>query len=445
VPRSAERPLLLGVAPRHALAFAARALGGGLSERELVVIFERAGALTLPAAADVAAAIAALESRGTGVTAFVPELTFPAIVAISAARRRVAPPLAGPLALASRRESLVAPAALPFGVTVETIASGESKPARYRFDADSRPAEIDEQLRAMQREVDENAIDIVRRNVANVAAGDVFSSAAEAAERGVLTGTGYPETLMTAPPRRGRVRLPAPAALRRRSTVAVARLGRSEMLRGHAAGVVARLHRDAGKFAAVVLVIDSAGGDLSAADRAWTLLRALEIPVVAYVHRAVSAGYLIASAANAIVANPCAEVGGVGVVSYRAGAEPLLRRAGFTRTAADAYPRERLGGARRGLAALSHELMLQRIAAARPAVDVETIRGGRLFAPRAAQELHLVDEIGTLDAALRTAASLAGISAEAMRVAAVGEGRWWSQLRRGRELVDALWRLQPFR
>ncbi len=438
----AERPLLLRLSsPDHALAFTLRAPEG---TSELVLMFERAGGLTLPAAADIAATIAALESRGTAVTAYTPELTFPAIVAISAARRRLAPPLAGPLALAARRESLVAAGALPFGVTVETIASGDAKPARYRFDAEARPPEIDEQLRAVQREIDENAVEIVRRSIANVAAGDVFASAAEAAERGVLTGTGYPETLVSERPRRRRLRLSWPLLRRRRSTIAVVRLGRSAMLRGRAAGVAARLLRDAGKFAGVLLVVDSAGGDLSSADRAWTLLQALgrETPVVAFIHRAVSTGYLVASAANAIVASPCAEVGGAGVVSYRAGAEPLLRRAGFARVSADSYPRERVGGARRELAALSHELMLQRIAAARPRADIESIRGGDVFAPRAAHDLRLVDEIGTIDAAVRALASRAGIAAAAMRFVAAGERRfsWWSELRRGREIVDALFR-----
>ena len=264
----------------------------------------------------------------------------------------------------------------------------------------------------------------------------MFASAAEAAERGLLTGTGYPETLVSERPRRRRLRLSWPL-LRRRSAIAVVRLGRSAMLRGRAAEVAARLLRDAGKFAGVLLVVDSAGGDLSSADRAWTLLQALgrETPVVAFVHRAVSTGYLVASAANAIVASPCAEVGGAGVVSYRAVTEPLLRRA-------DSYPRERVGGARRELAALSHELMLQRIAAARPRADIESIRGGDVFAPRAAHDLRLVDEIGTIDAAVRALASRAGIAAAAMRFVAAGERRfsWWSELRRGREIVDALFR-----
>src|SRR5438270_630654 len=165
----AERPLLLRLSrPDHALAFTLRAPEGA---SELVLLFERAGGLTLPAAADIAA---------------------------------------------------------------------------------------------------------------TVAAGDVFAAAAEAAERGLLTGTGYPETLVSERPRRRRLRLSWPL-LGRRSTIAVVRLGRSAMLRGRAAEVAARLLRDAGKFAGVLLVVDSAGGDLSSADRAWTLLQALgrETPVVA--------------------------------------------------------------------------------------------------------------------------------------------------------------------
>src|SRR5438093_436068 len=142
----AERPLLLRLSrPDHALAFTLRAPEGA---SELVLMFERAGGLTLPAAADIAATIAALESRGTAV----------------------------------------------------------------------------------------------------------------AAERGLLTGTGYPETLVSERPRRRRLRLSSPL-LRRRSTIAVVRLGRSAMLRGRAAEVAARLLGDAGKFAGVLLVVDSAGGD----------------------------------------------------------------------------------------------------------------------------------------------------------------------------------------
>src|SRR5437868_11540275 len=133
----AERPLLLRLSrPDHALAFTLRAPEGA---SELVLMFERAGGLTLPAAADIAATIAALESRGTAVTAYTSELTFPAIVAVSAARRRLAPPFAGPLALAARRDSRVAAGTRPVGVAVETIASRGAKPARYRLHAPGAP------------------------------------------------------------------------------------------------------------------------------------------------------------------------------------------------------------------------------------------------------------------------------------------------------------------
>src|SRR2546430_1862729 len=125
---SAERPLLLRLSrPDHALAFTLRAPEGA---SELVLMFERAGGLTLPVAADIAATIAALESRGTAVTAYTSELTFPAIVAVSAARRRLAPPLAGPLALAARRESPVAAGAPPLRATARAGSPPRAQPAR---------------------------------------------------------------------------------------------------------------------------------------------------------------------------------------------------------------------------------------------------------------------------------------------------------------------------
>lgn len=181
--------------------------------------------------------------------------------------------------------------------------------------------------------------------------------------------------------------------------------------------------RDPG-VAAVVLRIDSPGGDALASDLIWHAVMRLrdEKPVVASMGDvAASGGYYVASAANVIYAEPNTFTGSIGVYALFFNGEQLLRDLGVR-----AYELNR--GARPGpsvfrglsegelerfqkLVDESYERFLAAILLGRT-IDETLLREvaeGRVWTGADAKERNLVDELGGLTEALAKARSLAGI------------------------------------
>ena len=102
-------------------------------------------------------------------------------------------------------------------------------------------------------------------------------------------------------------------------------------------------------LAAVVLYIDSNGGDLYASAESYRVVRQFsdekKVPVYAYVPRqSYSGGYFIALAASQIIADPVAEVGNIGVIVRRMNTYNFGKRLGIEEQVIATGPRKDAGG-----------------------------------------------------------------------------------------------------
>jgi protease-4 len=176
---------------------------------------------------------------------------------------------------------------------------------------------------------------------------------------------------------------------------------------------------------AIVFRIDSPGGSASASDEVWRSARQARTrkPVVASLgDTAASGGYYMAAGADRIVAGATTLTGSIGVVMFKPDVSGLLGNAGVT---TDALTRGRFArlfdladDVNKAEAALlrsqmehTYRLFLDRVAEGRTMTveEVDKIGGGRVWTGRQAAELGLVDQIGGLREAVRTAARQAGI------------------------------------
>lgn len=179
------------------------------------------------------------------------------------------------------------------------------------------------------------------------------------------------------------------------------------------------------RVAAVVLYVNSPGGDALASDLIWREVQRLgrrKPVVVAMGDLAASGGYYIAAGAAVIVAQPGTLTGSIGVFSLRPIIAGLLERAevntvvisrgarsGMLSASLPASPEER--AAQREVVEHYYAEFKQRVAAGRklePA-QLEPIAGGRVWLGHEATGHGLVDTLGGLPAAIARARELAGL------------------------------------
>lgn len=191
--------------------------------------------------------------------------------------------------------------------------------------------------------------------------------------------------------------------------------------------IARQLRRAAGdrSVKAIVLRVDSPGGDGLASDLVWrAVVRARDRkPVVASMgDAAASGGYLAAVGADAIVAEPSTLTGSIGVFALKPDLSGLLgklaavresrRRGELSEIASPAKPwtpAERAAVERR--IAAFYSLFVDRVAGGRglsPA-EVEEVAGGRVWTGRQAFDRRLVDRLGSLADAVALARERAGI------------------------------------
>ena len=179
------------------------------------------------------------------------------------------------------------------------------------------------------------------------------------------------------------------------------------------------------RVAAVVLYVNSRGGDAFASDLMWRevlRVRKSKPVVVAMGDAAASGGYYIAAPASAIVAQPGTLTGSIGVVSLRPITAGLLERAGvntvvLSRGAHSGVfsigqpPSDDERQALRDLIFTSYAEFKQRVCEGRDisAERLEPIAGGRIWLGQEALELGLVDQLGGLPEALLKAQELADL------------------------------------
>jgi protease-4 len=179
------------------------------------------------------------------------------------------------------------------------------------------------------------------------------------------------------------------------------------------------------RVAAVIVYVNSPGGDAFASDLIWRevlRVRKAKPVVVAMGDVAASGGYYIAAPASAIVAQPGTLTGSIGVISLRPIASELLERAGvntvvLSRGAHSGLlsisqpPTESERQALRDLIFTSYTDFKQRVHAGRGLSEeqLEPIAGGRVWMGQEALELGLIDRLGGLAEAKARAQELAGL------------------------------------
>jgi protease-4 len=207
--------------------------------------------------------------------------------------------------------------------------------------------------------------------------------------------------------------------------------------------VLAELARDPA-VPAVVLRVDSPGGDVLASDliaRAVARVAAKKPVVASLGDVAASGGYYVATEAHEIVAEPTSLTGSIGVVMAGLDFEQLLARfeIGVDGVERGRHARiydatRRRGPEERALLRAQVERIyasfLERVAARRrlpPEAAAQAARG-RVWTGRAALERGLVDSLGGLDLALARARVLAGLPAAParMQLRAPHARRWLS-------------------
>ena len=177
----------------------------------------------------------------------------------------------------------------------------------------------------------------------------------------------------------------------------------------------------------IVVRIDSPGGGVAAVQEIYLELDKIrmlgEKPVVASLGSvAASGGYLIACAADRIIANPGTVTGSIGVLISTLSMEELLGKIGIDFKTIKSGEYKDTGASVRKITS-DEEVCLQtlvddmhrqfvEVVKTRRGMDdeqVTAVSDGRIFSGEQALELNLVDELGTFYDAVETAAELAGI------------------------------------
>lgn len=179
------------------------------------------------------------------------------------------------------------------------------------------------------------------------------------------------------------------------------------------------------RVAAVVLAIDSPGGDAFASDQIWREVERVRRrkPVIALLGDvAASGGYYVAAAANHIVAQPGTITGSIGVFVLRPTIAGLYQRIGVDHdvlgrganhgffeptTPPDATERDAIAR----LLDDTYQAFLRRVADGRAiaADELATLAGGRVWLGSEAHAHRLVDTLGGLADAIAAAQRLAGL------------------------------------
>lgn len=191
--------------------------------------------------------------------------------------------------------------------------------------------------------------------------------------------------------------------------------------------IVANLTRAArtGHIKAIVLRVNSGGGDIMASEYIWRAIYSvnrIKPVIVSMGDVAASGAYYLATAAQAIVAEPSTVTGSIGIYLLLPDISGLLDMLGVEvetiargRYAALLDPNhvrtdDELALLKRNLDAL-YRRFLQRVAQGRslPLKTVEQLAQGRVYTGARAKELKLVDHLGGLQDAVALAGRTAGL------------------------------------
>lgn len=179
---------------------------------------------------------------------------------------------------------------------------------------------------------------------------------------------------------------------------------------------------------AIVIRIDSPGGGVTPSQEihdAILAVRKKKKVIASMGSVAASGGYLVACAADRIVANPGTITGSISAIMHFANAEELLKKIGLKSSVIKSGQFKDIGSPTRPMTEEERALIqaliddtydqfLDIVAGGRRIAkdDLRKMADGRLFTGRQAQKLGLVDELGDLNHAVRLAGALSGIEGE---------------------------------
>ena len=202
---------------------------------------------------------------------------------------------------------------------------------------------------------------------------------------------------------------------------------RIEGMIGDTAGVIDQISEfaDDDGIRAAVLRIDSPGGGVASSQEIYQAVRQRrnnKKVVVSMGSIAASGGYLIATAADRIMANPGTITGSISAVMHFANVEELLKKVGVRSSVVKSGKFKDIGSPTREMTPEERELVQvivndiydQFVATVSenrkiPLEKVVKLADGRIFSGRQALDLDLVDELGGLQDAVLLAGRLAGI------------------------------------
>jgi protease-4 len=176
---------------------------------------------------------------------------------------------------------------------------------------------------------------------------------------------------------------------------------------------------------AVVLRIDTPGGSVAPAQEIYQAVRELRKKkkvVVSMGSVAASGGYLIAVAADRIVANPGTITGSISAVMHYANVEELLKKVGVRSSVIKSGKFKDIGSPVREMTAEERSLIqgivddiydqfVRTVSENRkiPLSKIIRLADGRVFTGRQAKKLGLIDDLGGLQDAVLLAGRLSGI------------------------------------
>lgn len=179
---------------------------------------------------------------------------------------------------------------------------------------------------------------------------------------------------------------------------------------------------------AIVLRVDSPGGAVAPSQEIYEEVKkalAKKKVVVSMGSLAASGGYYISSPASRIVANPGTLTGSIGVIMEIPNIEGLMSKVGVKTEVIKSGRHKDLASVFRGVGKEErdilqgvlddvHEQFIKSVSEGRkmPLEDVRKLADGRIFTGKQAMAAGLVDELGNLEDAIKTAGKLVGIKGE---------------------------------
>ena len=183
---------------------------------------------------------------------------------------------------------------------------------------------------------------------------------------------------------------------------------------------------------AVVLLVDSPGGAVGAAQEIYTAiekLRKTKPVIVSMGNVAASGGYYISAPANVIYANPGTITGSIGVIIQHVDASQILNKIGIKieniksgQNKDILYPNHQLTPEQKKLLEATikdvYDQFLDAIVKYRPIKkeELKKYADGRIFSGKQAQKLGLVDKLGNIQDAINEAKKLAKLEGKKVNI-----------------------------